>query len=70
MSLDQSGLHHLAAVAELKQQEEEDMEVSAGPGLALTEAVMMEAPAPHAIEAVRARRGLLNDQVVTREFET
>ena len=42
MSLDQSGLHHLAAVAELKQQEEEDMEVSAGPGLALTEAVMME----------------------------
>ena len=42
MSLDQSGLHHLAAVAELKQQEEEDMEVSAGPGLAFTEAVMME----------------------------
>ena len=42
MSLDQSGLHHLAAVAELKQQEEEDMEVSPGPGLAFTEAVMME----------------------------
>ena len=39
MSLDQSGLHHLAAVAELKQQEEEqeDMEVSAGPGLAMME---------------------------------
>ena len=42
MSLDQSGLHHLAAVAELKKQEEEDMEVSAGPGLAYAEAVIME----------------------------
>ena len=44
MSLDHSGLHHLAAVAELKQQEEEEemMEVSAGPGLHQTEAVMME----------------------------
>ena len=42
MSLDQTGLHHLAAVAELKKQEEEDMEVSAGPGLAYAEAVIME----------------------------